>query len=77
VAADPGTEVLGVYSGGTPDAPLPAITSRPVGKGRAILVPRVRLWPGHLDALRGARLSRPELRALKLPAIELSQPASS
>lgn len=66
VNAGAGTQVLAEYSLGTAARPLPAITVHAHGKGRAVLVPRVKLWPGHLDELRAAKLPRPELRELKL-----------
>jgi hypothetical protein len=66
ISAGAGTAVLAVYSGGTPDRPLPAITVHASGRGKAVLVPRVRLWPSHLDGLRAGKIARPELRSLRM-----------
>ena len=63
----PGTNtyVLANYAGGEPGEEVPAIAVHPYGKGRAVLIPRLRLWPGHLKRLIKTPITKPELRALK------------
>ena len=60
------TLVLAKYAGGEPGRKVPAITVHRYGQGRAVLMPRIRIWPGHLKPLRKAHIFRPELRALRL-----------
>ena len=60
------TLVLANYTGGQPGRAAPAIAVHRFGRGRAVLVPRIRLMPRHLEPLRGAHIFRPELRALQL-----------
>lgn len=61
-----GTRVLARYSGDAEGEGAPAITVAERGRGRAVLVPRVRLWPGHLEGGPAPRVPRAELRALKM-----------
>ena len=66
VRAEKGTRVLARYSGGEPGKGAPAITVAKRGLGRAVLLPRVRLWPDHLRSRRAPQAPLAELRALKM-----------
>jgi hypothetical protein len=58
-----GTEILARYTMGEKGKEAPAISVRAYGRGKAVVIPRVMLWPDHLGKL---NVNRPELRAFRL-----------
>jgi len=63
LAAGARTEVLAVYTQGASGTVSPAITVRTAGKGKAVTVPRVTVWPAHMaDSL----IPQNELRMFRL-----------
>ncbi len=67
VAAAPGTEVLSEFTlKNAKGEPLPAVTLRNAGKGRAALFPRARFLRENVDRVRNLHVTRPELRELRM-----------
>jgi len=63
LTAGAGTEVLAVYTQGERGKEAPAITVRAQGGGKAVIIPRVTVWPDHGA---GVHLPRAELRMFRL-----------